>query len=219
MKGMTMKRFFLTIAALLMFSAFDAAALPKTQAKQVTVDPSSLEHSTNTTAQLVLEDLDEKISVPATTTTAGVVRFSTPAEVNAGTGTVSVISPADLKSKIYHYGMRYSGAVVRTGTVPSTWTSLSLSPAVGSNRVFAIIHISAASGPLNLVARTAGTTNDVAGAYNTGAGLMSGFADDRARASVGVVSDTNGVIDIKSITYAGATNSTLSVLCFQILGD
>lgn len=95
-----MKRFFLTIAALLMFSAFDAAALPKTQAKQVTVDPSGLNHSTNTTAQLVLEDLDEKISVPATTTTAGVVRFSTPAEVNAGTGTVSVITPADLTARL-----------------------------------------------------------------------------------------------------------------------
>jgi hypothetical protein len=93
-----MKRILFLLFAVFSLTAFEASALPKTQAKQVTVDPSGLSHSSNTTVQLVLEDLDDNIPVLATTEMVGTVRFATPTEVNAGTSTVVVLSPADLKS-------------------------------------------------------------------------------------------------------------------------
>jgi hypothetical protein len=86
------------LLAVIFIAAGSAFALPKTQAKQVTVDPSEMAHSTNTTAQLVLKDLDDAIPGQATTTTAGTVRFSTDSEANAGTSTVTVISPQQLKT-------------------------------------------------------------------------------------------------------------------------
>ncbi len=91
-----MRRIVFLLLAVISIAAGNAFALPKTQAKQVTVDPSGILSSTNTTVQAVLEDLDEAIPGQATTTTAGTVRFATPAEVNAGTSTAVVISPSNL---------------------------------------------------------------------------------------------------------------------------
>lgn len=216
-----MKRICLIIALFFapLLAAFTSNAAPKIPARQVSVDPAEINSSTGTTVQAVLEDFDNSIPVPATTTTPGIVRFSTQAEVNAGTGTVSVITPADLAVKARYFSIRYSGMTVYTGAVPSVWTNLDLSSAVGTNRAFAVIQVIAESSPLNLVVREAGTTNDVAGAYNTGAGMLSGFAMDGGQAFVAVITDTNGVINIKSITYPGTTDSKLKVGCYQILGD
>jgi hypothetical protein len=97
---MLIKHRLLTLIALIFALAFSAAALPTTPAKQVSVAPASLGHSSSTNVQGVLEDLDELIPATATTGTVGTVRFSTPAEVAVGTGTDSVITPADLKGYV-----------------------------------------------------------------------------------------------------------------------
>jgi len=57
-----------TLLALFAFSALNTFALPKTPAKQVSVDPSAITASTNTTLQSVLEDFDnqqQSLIIPA----------------------------------------------------------------------------------------------------------------------------------------------------------
>ena len=100
-----MNRISISIIALLTLCAFGAYAAPKIPAAQVSVDPALLSHSSSTTAQAVLKDLDSAIPGSATTTTPGTVRFATPTEVTAGTSTVTVVSPASLKSRT---GMKFS---------------------------------------------------------------------------------------------------------------
>jgi hypothetical protein len=115
MKGTTMKRFFLMTTALLMFAAFDAAALPKTHAKQVTVDPAGLSHSTNTTAQLVLEDVDGAIP-----------EFASSAEVLEGTNATKSVSPATLKfgltDTFFHANASYPSGTNGGTITGSVWT-------------------------------------------------------------------------------------------------
>jgi len=91
-----MRRITFLLLTIILLASGNAFALPKTQAKQVTVDSSGILSSTNTNVQAVLEDLDDAIPGQATTTTVGTVRFATTSEVNAGTSAVSVISPAQL---------------------------------------------------------------------------------------------------------------------------
>jgi len=144
-----MKRFFTAIFSLILIAAFDAAALPKTTAKQVTVDPAGLANSTNTTVQLVLEDLDEKISVTATTSTPGVVRFSTPAEVTDGTGTNSAITPADLTARLVNtnaylfstngYVRHLNGLIEQWGTTEATGDTQIIFPISFSNACFSVV--------------------------------------------------------------------------------
>jgi hypothetical protein len=93
---MTLKQRIFTLLALILALAFNATALPMTPAKQVSVTTASLSHSTNTTVQGVLEDMDESIPGLATTGTVGTVRFATPVEVGEGT-TGTVVTPADLR--------------------------------------------------------------------------------------------------------------------------
>ena len=95
-----MNRISISIIALLTLCSFGAYADPKIPAAQVSVNPALLSHSASTTVQAVLKDLDSAIPGSATTTTPGTVRFATPAEVNAGTSTITAVSPADIKIMI-----------------------------------------------------------------------------------------------------------------------
>jgi hypothetical protein len=108
--------------------AFDAAALPKTKASQVTVDPSLISASTNTDVQTVLEDFDGQI-LPATTSKAGLVELATDEEAEAGVSTNKAITPAQLAlSSAYKYlHIREERPADTEGSATAaTWTNCTL---------------------------------------------------------------------------------------------
>jgi hypothetical protein len=94
-----MKRIYLTIITLLLAVSFDAAALPKIPANQVSVDPTSIGASTGTTVQAVLEDFDNAMPVNATTNAFGIIKIATAADVTAGTDTTKAVTPAQLHTQ------------------------------------------------------------------------------------------------------------------------
>lgn len=95
--------------------AFDAAALPKTKATQVAVDPSGISSSTNTDVQGVLEDMDSSFSRQATTNQAGRVQLATADEVLTGTNNQVAITPESL-------AMSYADPSL--GSLTSGWSKL-----------------------------------------------------------------------------------------------
>lgn len=212
---MTIKHRFFTLLALISAQAFNASALPMTPAKQVSVDSTSISHSSSTTVQGTLEDLDQSIPGTATTGTSGTVRFSTPAEVAAGTGTNSVITPADLSSK----GMRYSGATVFTGSMPTSYTDLDLSATVGTNRCFVHLQISPDAAVQSVTFRPNGETKEIGvGATGNPTGTSGGSTTVSATATiyVSLITDSAGIVEWDS-TAAGSGGTTVTLLTYQIL--
>lgn len=116
------------------------------------------------------------------------------------------------------YAMKYSGVVVRTGTIPSTWQDLNLSGVVGTNRAFVYLRFDNPVGAAYCAAcvRENGTTKDVY-SYNLGAGTLSGNANADMQFELTTVTDESGVIEIQAPSYCGATNTTIKVILYQVL--
>jgi hypothetical protein len=116
------------------------------------------------------------------------------------------------------YAMKYSGTVVRTGTIPSTWTDLDLSGVIGTNRAFVYLRFDNPTGAAFCTAcvRENGTTKDVY-SYNLEAGTLSGNANADMQFELATVTDESGVIEIRAPSYCGATNTTIKVILYQIL--
>jgi hypothetical protein len=212
---MTIKQRIFTLLALISALAFNAAALPMTKAGQVAVDASSMTTLTGENAQAAFEQIDARIG-SASTDTVGVVRFSTEAEVTAGTGTSSVITPADLALKVNQFGMRYSGEVVYEGGVVTSFTDLDLSSVVGHNRCFVHLMYKQVTGvAVWLRMRTNGRLSDVGGSSDGPGGSSASDVSVGGIATLSLITDENGVVEW--MTSVGSGTASIWVNCYQVL--
>jgi hypothetical protein len=205
------------VPAVILITVGNAVALPKTQAKQVTVDPSRIS-STNTDVQAVLEDLDNSIPEQATTAISGIVRFATPAEVNAGTSSVVVVSAADLAAGTRAAGMCYSGAVVYSNSMPTAWADLNLSGIVGSNRCFVLLSVAPDTGGV-VHFRENGETKYKAASSDKDSGIAGvGFGSGGEIGYITIITDSGGIIEWVS-SSAGSGATVIKLLTYCILSD
>jgi hypothetical protein len=167
-------------------------------------------------------------SVGTTQITNGAVTFAKLDGVSTNVSTTSqtnivtegaVKDYADTKSvtEAKNYAMQYSGSVVYTGVLQNTFTELDLSATVGTNRAFVHLRFINPSGNLDAEVRQNGITLDVVSGYNSNQGTIGGFAGANCHFELSTITDTNGIIEMKYTSYAGVTNTTVSVMCYQVL--
>lgn len=166
------------------------------------------------------EDLTPWVTFsPATTAASGVVTLASSGDMSAGTNAVKVTTVKQVQEKAIeqakNYSMKYTNAVVRTGTVPTSWTDLNLSGVVGTNRAF--VHLKFEGGSLGAAVRPNGETKDVNAGYTIPTGTLAGYSANGEMFACSTITDESGIIEIKNRSYEGATNTTISVICYQVL--
>lgn len=97
------------------------------------------------------EDFAGHMTFPAATTSAsGMVVLASSGDITAGTNTTRVITPEQLKTKAEEQGkahiMKYSGVVVYSNAAPTSYTNLSLTSIVGTNRALVNMYVYKATG-------------------------------------------------------------------------
>ena len=216
-----MNRILYSLLIAFSLTALNAAALPMTKAKQVSIDNSSMTTVTGSTVQTAIEQIDARVG-DASTGTVGVVQFATPAEVSGGTESGKVVSPADLTSSMATYGMHYSGASVFTGSMPTSWSDLDLSGTIGSNRCFIHLQIIPDSDGVEGYLRPNGET--VTGGFTAGvpvgtAVFATGTGGSGDATYISLITDASGVIEWKA-NKTGSGSTVVRLLSYQILiGD
>lgn len=131
----------------------------------------------------------------------------------------SIKAYADTKSvaEAKNYAMKYSGATVFNGAMPTSFADLNLSATIGTNRALVFLKVTPDAAAY-IIFRENGDTTTIGyqGENSGGWGASGAYIRAGESAYLCVTTDTSGVVEWDS-NVAGSGGTIVQVLCYQVL--